>query len=138
MDDDAEVHAVDGGVAVGDVDFAVEVFRSDGGVGFLDGFQGTLEPIDYLGFRGDALFQFHLDLGGHFGAGDAEEIKIGDGDVHVDFAGGAHAGRGTPGEFVLGGGFGEVEELFGDVLPFAVVALPDAFGRGLRKERRCG
>src|ERR1700731_4084600 len=134
MDDDAEIHAIDGGVAIGNVDFAVEVFGGDGGVGFLDGFKGALEPADYLGFRGDALFHFLLELGGYFGSGDAEEIEIGEGDVHVDFARGAHGGRGTPRESVLRGGLGQVEELVRDVLPFTVLALPDSFGDRLRKE----
>src|SRR5712671_3691337 len=135
VDDYAEIHAVYGGVAIGNVDFAVEVFRGDGGVGFFYGSERTLEPVDYVGFGGDALFHFDLEFGGHFRAGDAEEIEIGQRDVHVDLTRGTHTRRGTPGEFFFGGGFGQVDQLFGDVLPLAVVALPDSFGRGLRGQR---
>src|SRR6266478_1210612 len=72
VNDDAQIHAVDGGVAIGDVDFALEVFGGDGGVGFLHGFEGALEPADDIRFGGDALFHFYLELDGHFGSGGAE------------------------------------------------------------------
>ena len=81
------------------------------------------------------FFHFAVEFGGHFRTSDAEQIEIGERDVHVDFAGGTHTRRRTPGEFFFGGGFGQVDQLFGDVLPLAVVALPDPFGRGLSKER---
>jgi hypothetical protein len=58
--------------------------------------------------------------------------------VHIDFAGGTHTRRGAPGEFFFGGGLGQVDQLLGDVLPLAVVALPDSFGRGLSKQRTRG
>ena len=58
VDDYAEIHAVYGGVAIGYVDFAVEIFGSDGGVGLFYGGERTLEPVDYVGFGGHALFPF--------------------------------------------------------------------------------
>src|SRR5712664_1619232 len=102
---------------------------------FLHSVERTLQPGDDVGFGGDALFHFLLELSGHFRAGDAEQIEICERDVHVDFAGGAHAGRGTPGEFVLRRGLGQVDQLLGDVLPLAVIPLPDSFRRGLTKQR---
>jgi hypothetical protein len=133
VDDDAQIHSVHGGIAILDVDFALEIFRRDGQMGLLHGVLRALEPVDDLGFCGDGLFLLQRQFGRHFGAGHAQQVKIRDGDVHVDFAGGAHAGRGTPGEFFLGGGFGEREQLAGDVAPLAVIALLDSFGGHLRE-----
>ena len=48
--------------------------------------------------------------------------------MHVDLAGGAHTRRGAPGEFFLGSGFCERDQLLRDMQPFAVIALPDTFG----------
>jgi hypothetical protein len=45
VDDYAEIHAVYGGVAICDVDFAVEVFGGDGGVGFFYGGERALEQL---------------------------------------------------------------------------------------------
>jgi len=58
VDDYAEIHAVYGGVAIGDVNFAVEVLGGDGGVGFFYGGERTLEPVDYIGFGGVRSFPF--------------------------------------------------------------------------------
>ena len=46
MNNDAQVHPVDGGVAIGNVNFALEIFRRYREMGLLDGLQGTLEPVD--------------------------------------------------------------------------------------------
>src|SRR5713226_2594136 len=48
VNDDAEIHAVDGGIAISDVDFAREVFGRHRRVGFLHGVERTLEPVDDL------------------------------------------------------------------------------------------
>jgi len=133
MNDDAQVHAVDSGIAIDDVNLALEVFRRDRQMGLLDGVQRAPKPVDDLSFCGDRLFHPLFCVGGHFGSGDAEKIKIRESNVHEDFAGGAHARGGTPGEFFLGCGFGEREQLAGHVAPLAVVALPDSFGGGLRE-----
>jgi hypothetical protein len=46
VDDDSEIHAVYGGIAIGNVDFVVEVLWRDRGMGFFYGVEGTLEPVD--------------------------------------------------------------------------------------------
>src|SRR5213592_4716424 len=104
-------------------------------MGLLHGVQGALEPVYDVGFCGDRLFHPLFRVGGHFGPRNAEQIKIREGDVHVDFAGGAHARRGTPGEFFFGSGFGEREQLAGHVAPLAVIALPDSFRGRLESGR---
>jgi len=50
VDDDAQVHAVHSGIAIFDVDFALEVFRRDRQMGLLDGVERALEPIDTSAF----------------------------------------------------------------------------------------
>ncbi len=50
VDDDAQVHAVRVGVAIIDVDLALEVLRSDGQMGLPDSVERALEPVDDLGF----------------------------------------------------------------------------------------
>ncbi len=125
--DDAEIHAVNGGVAVGDVDFALEIGGRHFGVGLFDGVERALEPGDDFRLGSNGLVHPLFVIGGHLGASDAEKIKICIDDVHVDFAGGTNAGRGAPGKFVGGSGFGESDELLRDVEPLAVVALPEAF-----------
>ena len=59
-------------------------------------------------------------------------------DMHVDFAGGAHAGRGTPCELVGGRGFGKRDQLLRDVPPFAVVSLPQTVEGFLGEQATCG
>src|SRR2546423_12344754 len=54
--------------------------------------------------------------------------------MHVDFAGGASPRRGTPREFFLGSSLRQGDELAGDVAPLSVIALPEAFGSGLREQ----
>src|SRR5579862_675403 len=46
--------------------------------------------------------------------------------MHVDLAGGAHTGSGTPCELLRRRGFRQGEELIGGVLPFSVETLPQA------------
>src|SRR6267154_1754327 len=52
-------------------------YAGHAGVGFFYGGERTLEPVDYVGFGGHALFHFALEFGGHFRTGDAEQIEIG-------------------------------------------------------------
>jgi hypothetical protein len=135
VNDDTEVDSVNGGVAIGDVHFALEILRSYGGVGFFYGVERALQPIDYVRFRSDGLLHFTLEVGGHFASGYAEQIEIGDGNVHVHFTGGTNTGHWAPGEFVLGGGLCERDKLSRDVTPFSIVALPDSFRRSLLAEQ---
>jgi len=51
-----KVHAVHSGIAIGDVNLALEVFGRGRQMGLLHGVEGALEPVDDLGFCGDALF----------------------------------------------------------------------------------
>lgn len=131
VDDDAQVNPIHGGVAVFDVDFAGEVLWRLGEMGLLDRIERALQPLDDLGLRGHGLLHARLVVGGHFRAGLTEEPEVRDGDVHVDFAGGADAGRGTPGEFLGRRGFGQRDQLLRDVLPLAVVAFEDSLGQSL-------
>jgi hypothetical protein len=87
VDDDAEIHPVDGGVAIPDMDFAGEVIGGLLQMRLLDGFKRALEPADYVGFGSDGLLGILFQVVGHFGAGDAEQVEVGHDDVHVDFAG---------------------------------------------------
>src|SRR5215469_4468047 len=132
MDDDAEIHAVNGGVAAENFHGTSELGGSDSKVRGFDGFERALEPGDDVGFFRDAFFHFLRQVGRHFRSRIAGQVKIRDGDVHIDFARRADVLRRAPGEFFFGRSFGEGDELARDVSPFAVVALPDAFGNGLR------
>ncbi len=134
MNDDAQIHAVDGGVAIDNVDLALEVFGRDRQVGGLHGVEGTFQPTDNVGFRSDRFLQPFFHVGRHFGTGHAEQIEIRESEMHEDFAGGAHSGCGTPGEFLLGHGLGQCEQLAGYMAPFAVISLPKSFRRRLREQ----
>ena len=99
----------------------------------FDGVERAFQPIDDVRFRGDSFLQAgRIHSSGHFRSGNAEQIKISQGDMHVDFAGGTDTWRGTPREFFLRGRLGERDELAGNVTPFSVVALPNAFGLGVQ------
>ena len=64
---------------------------------------------------------------------DTQQIEIGDGYMHIDFARGAYAGRWTPRIFFYGRGFGQGDQLLRDMQPLAVIALPDALRRRLSR-----
>src|SRR6266699_3747312 len=51
VDDDAQVHAVHSGIAIDDVNLALEVFRCGRQMGLLHGVQRALEPVDDLAFE---------------------------------------------------------------------------------------
>src|SRR5207244_12168370 len=50
MNDDAQVPAVHGGIAIGDVNLALEIFRRDRQMGLFHGVERALEPVDDLVF----------------------------------------------------------------------------------------
>src|SRR5260370_31752331 len=76
MNDDAQVHAVHGGIAIDDGDLALEIFRRDRQMGLLHGVQGALEPVDDFGFCGDGLLHAFFQVGGHFWTGHVQQAKI--------------------------------------------------------------
>jgi hypothetical protein len=132
VNDDAQVHAIHRGIAVVDANFARKILGGFGQVSLPDGFERALEPVDDAGFGSHRLFHSFVQASRHPGTGDAQQRKILDGDVHVDFAGGAHTRRGTPGEFFLRSGLRESNQLTGHVAPLAVIALPESVECGLR------
>src|SRR5260370_9382088 len=53
VNDDAQVHTVHSGIAIGDVNLALAIFRRDRQVGLLTGTERALERVDALGLRVD-------------------------------------------------------------------------------------
>ncbi len=99
----------------------------DPGVCDLHGVKRSLEVSDDLCFIGDRLLDIRRgEVVGHLRPGKAQQIEVGGYDMHEDFAGGAHTGRGSPSIFLSGDGLGEGDKLVGDMEPFAVITLPKA------------
>src|ERR1700689_4813329 len=79
----------------------------------------------------DRFLGVFFQVRGHFGAGFADQVEIRQHDVHVDFAGGTDSGRGAPCKLFRRSGFGQRNQLAGNMFPLAVVALPDSLGSSL-------
>jgi len=111
VNDNAEIHAVYSGIAVGDMNFALEISGLDGEMCLLYSFERAFEPVNDIGLCCDRFVKTFFQVGRHLGTGYAQQIKIGHGDVHVNFACGAHARRRTPGESFFGSGLCKRDEL---------------------------
>jgi hypothetical protein len=93
----------------------------------LDRVQRALEPINHFRLGGHLLFHVLLEACGHLWTRELKQVEVRDRDMHVHFAGRAHARCRTPCEFLRRSGFGERDQLPRNVQPLAVVALPYAF-----------
>ena len=125
VDEDAEVHAVDGDGFAFDGDFAGELGGGDAGVSVADGFERAAQGVDDFGLGGEGFFEVVVGhIRGHGGAGDAEEVEVGLRDVDEDFGDGADAGGRAPGVFGGGDSLGEGEKLAGGRGPIRRRSLP--------------
>ena len=97
-----------------ELDLLFEVGVRDGVDGLARVLEGALEGFDDLRLFRHGLFHVAGDALGHLRADHRGQHVVGADDVHVDLADGPDAVRGTPGEFLGRGGFGEADELLLD------------------------